>query len=126
MSFQDAVRSCLTKYVDFSGRAGRSEYWWFALFNLLVSLVAGVLDGIFGTGSGGVGLIESLAGLALLLPSLAVAVRRLHDTSRSGWWLLIGVIPIVGWIVLLVFYVQSSHPANRYGPPPLGRSQPAY
>lgn len=120
MSFADAVRSCLQQYVGFSGRARRSEYWWFFLFNVLVSIVASILDSVLGTMSDdtNVGLIGTIASLALLLPSIAVGIRRLHDTSRSGWWILIGLIPIVGWIILLVFYVQDSHGDNQYGPSP--------
>jgi uncharacterized membrane protein YhaH (DUF805 family) len=120
MDFMTAVRTCLSKYVDFSGRARRSEYWYFALFNLLVSFVAGFLDAVLGTdydtGSGG--LIATVAGLALFLPSLAVGVRRLHDTDRSGWWILIGLIPIVGWILLIVWFCTDSKPDNQYGPNP--------
>ena len=118
MTFPDAVKICLNKYVGFSGRARRSEYWWFVLFTVLVSIVASIIDAIIGTSSGGTGLISGLASLALFLPSLAVAIRRLHDTSRSGWWVLIGLIPIIGWIVLIIFYVQDSHPDNKYGPSP--------
>jgi uncharacterized membrane protein YhaH (DUF805 family) len=118
MSFADAIRTCLNKYVDFSGRARRSEYWYFFLFNILVSIVASIIDAIIGTRSGNFGLIEGIAGLALLLPGLAVGARRLHDTTKSGWWLLIGLIPIIGAIVLIVFFVQDSHPDNQYGPSP--------
>jgi uncharacterized membrane protein YhaH (DUF805 family) len=126
MSFQDAIRTCLQKYVDFTGRARRSEYWFFFLFSALAGLVGAILDAIFGLRSGiysGTGPIEGLIHLALLLPSLAVGVRRLHDTGRSGWWLLIGLIPIVGWIILLVFFVQDSQPDNKYGPNPKGLDQ---
>lgn len=121
MTFTAAVRSVLTQYVGFSGRARRSEYWWFFLFSVLVSIVTSILDTALGTNfenstNGVIGLIVSLA---LLLPSLAVAVRRLHDTDRSGWWILIGLIPIIGWIVLLVFYVQDGTAGpNRFGPSP--------
>jgi len=119
MSFQDAVRTCLQKYVTFSGRARRSEFWFFLLFNVIVGAVASVIDTILGTrGSYGTGLIQNLASLALLLPNLAVGVRRLHDTGRSGWWILIGLVPIVGWIILIVFYVQDSQGDNQYGPSP--------
>jgi uncharacterized membrane protein YhaH (DUF805 family) len=120
MGFAEAVQTCLQKYVGFSGRARRSEYWWFFLFTVLVSMVASVLDSIFGTMSDttNVGVIGSIASLALLLPSIAVAIRRLHDTSRSGWWILIGLIPIVGWIILIVFYCQDSHGDNEHGPSP--------
>ena len=121
MSFQDAVRTCLQKYVDFSGRARRSEYWYFFLFSIIVSIVAGVIDGILGTrNSTGTGLVGVIASLALLLPGLAVGARRLHDTGRSGWWLLIGLIPLIGGIVLLVFFVLDSQPENQYGPNPKG------
>jgi uncharacterized membrane protein YhaH (DUF805 family) len=128
MSFQDAVRTCLTqKYVDFSGRARRSEYWFFLLFTVVVSIVASIIDTILGTrSSAGTGLIQGLAGLALLLPGLAVGVRRLHDTSRSGWWLLIGLVPFVGGIVLIVFFVQDSHGENQYGPSPKAFGAPMY
>jgi uncharacterized membrane protein YhaH (DUF805 family) len=123
MSFQDAVRTCLQqKYVDFSGRARRSEYWYFFLFTIIVGFVAGIIDSILGTRgtAGGTGLVGAITSLALLLPGLGVAVRRLHDTGRSGWWLLIGLVPIVGAIVLLVFFVQDSHSENQYGPNPKG------
>jgi uncharacterized membrane protein YhaH (DUF805 family) len=130
MSFQDAVRVCLQrKYVDFTGRARRSEYWFFFLFTVLASLVGSILDGIFrlrGGAYGGTGPIQGLIQLALLLPGLAVGARRLHDTGRSGWWLLIGLIPVVGWIFLLVFFVQESQPDNQYGPNPKGVEQQGY
>jgi len=87
MDFMTAVRTCLSKFVDFSGRARRSEYWYFALFTFLVGIVTGILDAILGTDydntSGG--LVNTLVSLVLFLPSLAVGVRRLHDTGRSGW-----------------------------------------
>jgi len=120
MGFVEAVQSCFRQYVGFTGRARRSEYWWFFLFGILVSIVTGLLDAMLGTMNDdtNVGLIGTIASLALILPSIAVAIRRLHDTSRSGWWILIGLIPIVGWIVLIVFYVQDSHPDNKYGPSP--------
>jgi len=122
MPFQDAVRICLQrKYVDFTGRARRSEYWFFFLFTVLAGIVGGILDGLFrlrGGAYGGTGPIQGLIQLALLLPGLAVGARRLHDTGRSGWWLLIGLIPVVGWIILLVFFVQDSQQDNQYGPNP--------
>jgi uncharacterized membrane protein YhaH (DUF805 family) len=119
MGFGEAIQSCLRQYVGFTGRARRSEYWWFALFGLIVSIVADLIDAMLGTMSdSNVGVFGAIVGLALLLPSIAVAIRRLHDTSRTGWWILIGLIPIVGWIILIVFYVQDSHPDNKYGPSP--------
>src|SRR3954452_16404341 len=127
MSFQDAIRICLQrKYADFNGRARRSEYWFFILFTAIVGAVAGTLDAILGIRSGtygGTGPIQGILQLALLIPGLAVGARRLHDTGRSGWWLLIGLITLVGWIILLVFFVQDSKPANQHGPNPKGLSE---
>ena len=119
MSFIDAVRAALSKYATFSGRSRRSEYWWFALFNALVSIVGAGVDAALGRN-----LIQFVVALALLLPNIAVLVRRLHDTGRSAWWLLIGLIPLVGSIVLIVFTVQDSQPGtNRFGDSPKGAPQ---
>jgi uncharacterized membrane protein YhaH (DUF805 family) len=115
MSFQDAVRTCLTKYVVAEGRAGRAEYWYFFLFNIIVSIVASIIDGILGTFIFGI-----IVGLGLLLPGIMVGIRRLHDTNRSGWWILLGLIPLVGFIVLIVFFVQEGTAGpNQYGPAPV-------
>ena len=114
MSFPDAVRHVLSHYADFSGRARRAEYWWFALFNLLVSVVAQVVDSSFGTDP----LFRVLVTLGLFVPGLAVGVRRLHDVGRSGWWILIALVPIVGFIVLLVWFVGDSKADNQWGPNP--------
>lgn len=129
MTFAEAVRACLSNYVTFSGRARRAEYWYFVLFALLVQIAAAILDGgiwsaRLGMGGGmmwgGNGPIQGLVSLALFLPQLAVGVRRLHDTGRSGWWLLIALVPMVGLIVLLVFMVLPGEAgANDYGPDPL-------
>ncbi len=113
MGFAEAVRTCLNKYVDFNGRARRSEYWWWVLFTVLVSLVAGIVDLALGTR-----LVQYVASLALFLPGLAVAIRRLHDTDRSGWFVLLALLPIIGGIILIVFFLQDSKPANTYGPSP--------
>lgn len=133
MTFIDAVKSCLAKYATFRGRAARSEFWYFWLFSMIVLIIAMIIDGMLGTTfsmtnpatgleqSAGYGFVYVLTAIALLLPSLAVAVRRLHDTDRSGWWLLIGFIPLIGAIVLLIWYVTRGTPGdNRYGPDPLG------
>ena len=110
----------LEKYAVFSGRAMRIEFWMFTLFNVIISFVLGIVDSILGLNTGGgVGLLGGVYSLAVLLPSIAVAVRRLHDTNRSGWWLLLSFVPILGWIALLIFYVQDSDPNdNQYGPNP--------
>jgi uncharacterized membrane protein YhaH (DUF805 family) len=114
MGFPDAVRSVLTQYATFTGRARRSEYWWFALANVALSLVAAIIDAAIGFP-----LFQLVVALGLFVPSLAVGVRRLHDTGRSGWWLLIGLIPLVGAIVLLVFLVTDGERGpNRWGPSP--------
>lgn len=113
----------LKKYVVFSGRARRAEYWWFILFNIIISLALGAIDGVTGTYSpeAGLGLLGGLYTLAVLLPSIAVTVRRLHDTGRSGWWFLIFLVPVIGAIVLLVFMVLDSKPGqNQYGENPKG------
>ena len=110
------------KYADFTGRARRKEYWMFALLVVVASIVIGMVEGILGL-SGTVamyGPLSLLFMLAILIPSIAVGVRRLHDTNRSGWWMLIGLIPIVGSIVLLVFFVlEGTRGLNEYGPDPL-------
>jgi uncharacterized membrane protein YhaH (DUF805 family) len=105
----------LKKYAVFSGRSRRREFWMFALFNFIIALVIGCVEGIVGSPA----IISTLYSLAVLIPSLAVTVRRLHDTGRRGWWILIGLIPLVGWIVLIVFMVLDSQPNdNQYGPNP--------
>jgi uncharacterized membrane protein YhaH (DUF805 family) len=119
----------LKKYAVFSGRARRTEYWMFVLFNIIIILVLAFIDYSTGTFSpqAGVGLLGGLYSLAVLIPSIAVTVRRLHDTGRTGWWILIGLIPIIGNIALLVFMVLDSEPGtNQYGPnQKVGYSVPA-
>ena len=105
----------LKKYAVFSGRARRQEYWMFFLFNMIIAIVLGVVEGI----AGGPGILGLLYGLAVLIPGIAVSVRRLHDIDRSGWWLLIALVPLIGAIVLLVFMVLDSKAGeNQYGPNP--------
>jgi len=111
MSFIDAINSCFRQYVGFNGRASRPEFWWFMLFSFLVGAAAAIVDPR--------GTVGALISLALLLPTLAVGARRLHDTGRSGWWLLIALVPIAGLIVLIVFFVLRGDPGvNRHGSPP--------
>lgn len=102
----------LKKYAVFSGRARRKEYWMFFLFNIIIAIVLGILDSIFSLP----GILTTLYFLAVLIPGIAVSIRRLHDTGRSGWWLLIGFIPVVGAVVLLIVMVLDSKPGeNQYG-----------
>jgi uncharacterized membrane protein YhaH (DUF805 family) len=115
VTFAEAVRSGFDHYAKFDGRASRPAFWWWFLFGLLVGIGASIIDAIIGS----FGVVSGLAALALLLPNLSVAIRRLHDTDHTGWWVLIGLIPIIGFIVLLIFYLRQSDPGeNRYGPPP--------
>ncbi len=116
----------LKKYAVFSGRSRRKEYWYFVLFNLIISFVLGLIDRFLGlTTEYGLGILGGLYSLAVLIPGLAVAVRRLHDTNRSGWWLLINLVPFVGPIIAIIFLVQDSDTgSNRYGPWPKAVATP--
>jgi uncharacterized membrane protein YhaH (DUF805 family) len=120
MNFGQAIKTCLNKYATISGRATRSEYWYFFLFLVIVNIVASVLDStIFGD----MPVLYLIATLALLVPSIAAGVRRLHDTDKAGWWLLVGLIPVIGTIVLIVFFCQrGSVGTNQFGPDPLQAS----
>ena len=111
----------LKKYAVFSGRSRRAEYWYFVLFNLIAIIVLSLIDTLLGTFNvvQGVGLLSGIYSLAVLIPSLAVTVRRLHDVDRTGWWILIYLIPLIGVIVLLVFALTPGTPgSNSYGPDP--------
>ncbi len=111
----------LKKYATFTGRAQRAEFWYFTLFTSLIFIGLSIIDVITGSfvTEAGMGSLGGLYSLAILIPSLAVGVRRLHDTGRSGWWLLIGLIPLIGCIVLLIFFGQDGVPGeNPYGPNP--------
>ena len=121
MSPIDWATRPLKKYADFSGRAPRAEYWWFYLLFVVGYVIAMILDSLLGLDKtvGPYGIVTMLLALALVLPSIAAGIRRLHDTDRSGWWLLIGLIPLIGAIVLLVFFVsQGSVGPNQYGDDP--------
>jgi uncharacterized membrane protein YhaH (DUF805 family) len=112
----------LKKFMQFSGRSRRKEYWSFALLMIAVYIVAGIVDGILGMGGliGGLyGPLSLLAALFFIIPSFSVGIRRLHDTDRSGWWLLIGLVPIIGGLILLYFFiVEGTRGPNTYGADP--------
>jgi uncharacterized membrane protein YhaH (DUF805 family) len=115
MNFGQAITSGFSNYVNFSDRAIRSAYWFWALFTTIGMLVTGGIDGV-----DGMTLAYPIFGLVTILPSLAVAVRRLHDLDRSGWWLLLALIPLIGSIVLLIWFcTRGTDGSNRFGPDPL-------
>jgi uncharacterized membrane protein YhaH (DUF805 family) len=131
MGFADAIKNNFSKYVTFSGRAPRSEFWWWILFTFIANLVLGAIDiALFGHTVVEAGSISAytnfspLAGifsLVVLLPSISVAVRRLHDTDHSGWWWWLALIPLVGIIVLIVWWAtRGTLGPNRFGEDPLG------
>ena len=106
MTFGESIRTCFAKYADFGGRATRSEFWWWVLFNLIVSMALDVVDHRL-----------SLAfAILTFLPYVAVTTRRLHDTGRNGWWQLIGIIPIVGWIIVIYWLAQQGATDRRIDP----------
>ena len=121
MGFMDAVKNAImNNYANFSGRASRSEFWWFSLFNFLISIPAVMIDLIIGIEVvPGYGPFASILIIALLLPNMGLVVRRLHDTGRSGWWYFIALVPCVGIIILLVFTIMDGEPhPNAYGEVP--------
>jgi uncharacterized membrane protein YhaH (DUF805 family) len=110
--FMDAVTK---HYFDFNGRARRAAFWYFVLVYVIIDIVLAIIQQVAHLNN----ILTGLLALALLLPNLGIAVRRLHDTNRSGWWILIGLIPIVGWIILIIWYCQAGTTgANQYGPDP--------
>jgi uncharacterized membrane protein YhaH (DUF805 family) len=109
MTFQQSIQQCFKKYADFTGRANRSEYWWFVLFLFLAGLVLGVPNDN----------LSMLFSLVTVLPSIAAGCRRLHDTNKSGWFLLLWFIPVLGWIALFyLLAVDGDAAVNDYGEPP--------
>lgn len=111
----------LKKFAVFSGRSRRKEYWYFVLFNFIISIVLVLIDTLLGTfsQSANIGLLSGIWGLAMLLPAIAVSIRRLHDIDRTGWWLLISFVPLIGSIILFIFALLDGTPGdNRYGPSP--------
>ena len=133
MTFSESIRTCLAKATTWQGRAARSEYWYFVLFNFSCLFVAALIDRMLGTSftfpdpttgelnSLFYGWVYVLVALALFLPNLAVLVRRLHDTNHSGWWYWIVLVPLIGAILLLVWFCsRGTNGNNAYGPDPLG------
>lgn len=115
MTFQQSVRTCLNKYIDVEGRASRSELWWFFLFGMIAMLIGSAIDAILG-----LPIFYFLVSLALLAPNITVGVRRMHDRDMSGWWILLGLIPLIGALILLILFVlRGTDGPNRFGPDPL-------
>jgi uncharacterized membrane protein YhaH (DUF805 family) len=113
MNLFESIASGFRHYVNFRGRALRSQYWWWTLFVSVVAIIANVIQN-----ATNIDWLFAVVALALFLPGLSVAIRRLHDTNRRGWWILIGLIPIVGWIILFIWYVsKGTEGDNNYGPP---------
>lgn len=104
MTFTESVQTCFRKYADFNGRATKSEFWWWVLFAVLVNISAQILGDI----------PAAMVSLAILLPYLAVTARRLHDIGKSGWWQLVGIIPLIGWLIVIYWCVQDSTDDSTY------------
>lgn len=111
----------LRNYFGFSGRARRKEYWMFVLINILIAIALAVVDNVIGTidAETGLGLLNGIYSLLVLIPGIAVSVRRLHDRDKSGWWMLLVLIPLIGSIVLIVWFaIDGDTGPNRFGPDP--------
>ena len=124
MNFGEAIASGFSNYVNFSSRAARSEYWYWVLFNVLAQVVTEIIDNAVI----GMSVTTAIFSLAVLLPGIAVAARRLHDVDRTGWWLLLAFVPVIGLIVLVIWFcTKGTDGSNRFGPDPLagGGRQPA-
>lgn len=116
-TFVGALKDGMSRYVEFSTRSNRPQFWWWTLWTLILGFVSAIVDAMLGMDEGGI--FNLLVNLVLFLPSLAVAIRRLHDIGRSGWWYLLIFIPIVGWIILIVFFcTRSADQPNQWGPVP--------
>ncbi|HWZ10698.1 MAG TPA: DUF805 domain-containing protein [Xanthobacteraceae bacterium] len=116
MNFGEAIASGFSNYVNFSSRAARSEYWYWVLFNVLAQVVTEIIDNAVI----GMSVTTAIFSLAVLLPGIAVAARRLHDVDRTGWWLLLAFVPVIGLIVLVIWFcTKGTDGSNRFGPDPL-------
>lgn len=118
MDFMQAVKTVLGNYANFKDRSRRSEYWWWALAVFILNIIVSFVGGAIGMAE----LLSGIVSLALIVPNIAVGIRRFHDIGKSGWWLLLVLIPFLGWIALIYFFVQPSQGPNQYGEGPL---QPA-
>ena len=121
VSFMEAVKLGFSKYFRFSGRSTRAEYWWWTLFVVMADIVLAVVDTLTGTMGmfGDSGLLGALFELAILIPSFALGARRLHDIDRSGWWQLLWLVLVIGWIVLISWAIKRGDDGqNKYGPAP--------
>ena len=121
MKFSEAVKTCLNKYTTFTGRASRSEYWWFAFFYFLVFMLLAIITVVFVRDETSYFIVTALSvctTLALILPGIAVGVRRLHDVGKSGWWMLVSFIPYIGSFILLYFMCKESAADNEFGKRP--------
>ena len=116
MDIQQSVKTVLSNYAKFEGRSGRPEYWWWVLAYIIAAVIINVVGSIVGLGE----ILVNLLALAVLIPNIAVSVRRFHDIGKSGWWVLIGLIPLVGWIAFIYFAAQPSVGPNEYGEGPQG------
>lgn len=115
MDFGTAVKTGFSKFATFEGRASRSEYWFYTLFVFATSVVLNIIDAVTG-----IGVLSVIFALVTLIPGIAVAVRRLHDTDRAGWWYLLALIPLIGWIVLIIWFCgRGTTGDNRFGADPL-------
>lgn len=117
VTFKEAVVSAIQQnYCNFSGRASRSQYWWYCLFTFILTAVIGI---VFCWSQNALNIVTGIVNLALLLPGLGLAVRRLHDIDKSGWWLLLAFIPLIGAIILIIWFCKDSQmEPNEYGPVP--------
>ncbi len=115
VGFGEAVQLFFKNYTNFKARSTRSEYWWWCLAAIIAGVVLNIIGAIVGSTVGNV--LSGIWGLATLIPGIAIVIRRLHDIGKSGWWILIGLIPLAGAIILIVFAVKESGPANEWGEP---------
>lgn len=119
MNFQDAIQQGFRNYFNFSGRASRSEFWYWVLFSFVLSILISIADSILVTG----GVLSGLLALAMFIPHISITVRRLHDIDKCGWWILFYLIPVVGWIFILIWEcTKGTDGPNRFGPNPLSLS----